>query len=1209
MSKNTIFNYFTKSPPAVKTTESPVTPKSAVKCNGKLKGTPSNIEKPPPAEKEDAFIDDSLLSDHTEEDLASPLKKRRRILMIDSDDSDDDYKPGKAEAEASESDVSEECSEHESPLSDEHSEEETSAPKRKKKGNSRQKANKRPRNGMGKLNGYTPTTRSIIVTTPPSTKPSSPATPASTEAKSKLALFAAKQTPNDKTPPSESTEDGKTWAHLTYRFLQSHFIMDAQRRRPDDPDYNPRTLHVPEDFKKNLTPAMRQWWEIKAHHFDCVLFFKVGKFYELYHMDAVIGVNELNISFMKGDFAHSGFPEIAYSRFAPLLVEKGYQVARVEQTETPNLMEERCKTMSRPTKFDRVVKRELCQITTKGTRTFNVADGDACGVAGSHFLLALTEKSFATGSTTYAVCFVDTTIGLFYIGQFEDDRHCSRLRTTLAHYPPVQVLYERGALSPKTLQLLASPSCPVPPGLQSSLYPGTEFWEAQKTLKVLMDGKYFVSEKNESKSSGHGYWPPGLSSLISEDDPLGLTPRNDSELAIQCLGALTWYLQRCCIDQQLFSMKNFQIFTPVDVQTEKLNIEESMHKFGRFMVLDGITIENLDLLSDSDSSLLSRLNNCCTAFGQRLLRQWVSAPLCDIDSIILRQKAIDWLLSSVGQKVAKDAKEKLAGLPDLERMLSAIHSQGNEAKSKTHPDSRAIFYEDKIYSKRRINDFLATLSGFKVLTEVVEIFEEVDCASKLLLKLTHTTEASPLGMFPNLKPVLKFFDEAFNHDVAKQEGRIIPIQGVDSEYDSALEEIAEVQKMVDEYLKSQRDIFKCKVTLFGTERKRYQIEVPDHACKHAADDHSLQSQRKGFKRYYTSEGKELLDKMMAAEDKKAAALRDLSRKIFEQFSNHNFKWAAAVECIAALDVLMSLAEHTRSQEGETCVPKFFKPSNKQKPFISIQEGRHPCILLHGGFIPNDIHIGSPTDDDRSCDADVDNKTLILVTGPNMGGKSTLMRLAGLITIMAQMGCHVPATSCQLTPADRIFTRLGANDRIGEGESTFCVEMSETASILRHATAHSLVLVDELGRGTATYDGTAIAAAVVKELTSMGCRTLFSTHYHSLVTEFGKSTGVALGHMACMVETDDVDEDNDEEGEGQERVTFLYKFAPGACPKSYGFHVARLAGIPKSVITSALKAAKEMEIKANAKKLVRALCALSIEDSNLKNKMLKILECS
>ncbi|XP_046408641.1 DNA mismatch repair protein Msh6 [Ischnura elegans] len=1206
MSKNTLFNYFTKTPPAAKKAEPTVTPDSSVKCNGKLNGTPVSSKKGRPEKKVPEVSHDDeedQLTDHEEEELASPVKKRRRILMVDSDDSDDEYKPGKKDLEASES---EELSEHESPSSEEPSEdEEVSTPKRKRRPDRKQNA-KKPRNGFGKPNGHTPTTRSIIVTTPPPSKASPPSTPASTETKSKLALFAAKQTLNEKavTTP-EVGEDGKTWSHLTYKFLQPNHIMDANRRRPDHLEYNPRTLYVPEDFKRNLTPAMRQWWEIKSHHFDCVLFFKVGKFYELYHMDAVVGVNELNISFMRGEFAHSGFPEIAYSRFAPLLVEKGYQVARVEQTETPNLMEERCKTISRPTKFDRVVKRELCQITTKGTRTFNVADGDACGVAGSHFLLSLTEKSVGAGATYYGVCFVDTTIGSFYIGQFEDDRHCSRLRTLMARYPPVQILYERGALSPKTQLLLSSPSCPVPPGLQSSLFPGTEFWDASKTLKALMDGNYFISEKNDSKiTSGPDYWPPAIRSLISEDDTLGLTPRNDSELAIQCLGGLTWYLQRCCIDQQLFSMRTFQVYTPVDLKSDNSE-EEETYKFGSFMVLDGITIENLDLLSDSDCSLVSRLNHCCTAFGQRLLRQWVSAPLCEIKSIKLRQQAIEWLLAPQGQKIAKEAKEKLAGLPDLERMLSAIHSQGNEAKSKTHPDSRAIFYEDKIYSKRKINDFLATLGGFKTLANVAEIFEGEDCMSKLLLKLTHTKETSPLGMFPDLKPVLKFFDEAFNHDVAKQEGRIIPIHGVDAEYDAALEDIAEVQEKVNEHLKEQREIFKCKVTYFGTERKRYQIEVPDSACKYATDDHCLQSQRKGFKRYYTSEGKELLEQMMSAEDRKAAALRDLSRRIFAQFSKHNIKWAAAVECIATLDVLMSLAEHTRSQEGETCLPEFFQPSSKRKPFISIQDGRHPCILLQGGFIPNDIHIGPPSDGDAAED-----KTLILVTGPNMGGKSTLMRLAGLITIMAQMGCHVPATSCQLTPADRIFTRLGANDRIGEGESTFCVEMSETASILRHATPHSLVLVDELGRGTATYDGTAIAAAVVRELASMGCRTLFSTHYHSLVTEFGKSAGVALGHMACMVETDDIDEDNEEGGdEGQERVTFLYKFTPGACPKSYGFHVARLAGIPKSVISSALKAAREMETKANAKKLIRALCSLSVSDSHFKDNLSQALECS
>nr|CAD7455728.1 unnamed protein product [Timema tahoe] len=255
--------------------------------------------------------------------------------------------------------------------------------------------------------------------------------------------------------PAEEEIVQDSWSHLKYDFLKPEKIRDGQCRLPSDPEYNPRTLFVPQDFKNNLTPAMRQWWDMKCQHFDCVLFFKVGKFYELYHMDAVIGFNELNLMYMKGDHAHSGFPEIAYGRFSSSLIEKGYKVARVEQTETPDMMANRCKnnqitkkvklnpsylfvcTVSKVTKFDKVVKREICQITTRGTKVFSVIDGEA-KEAKTNFLLALTEK-VTDGNTSFGICFIDTSIGVFHLGQFDDDRHFSSLRTLLAHYPPVQV--------------------------------------------------------------------------------------------------------------------------------------------------------------------------------------------------------------------------------------------------------------------------------------------------------------------------------------------------------------------------------------------------------------------------------------------------------------------------------------------------------------------------------------------------------------------------------------------------------------------------------------------------------------------------------------------------------------------------------------------------------------------------------------------------
>uniref|UniRef100_A0A672P838 DNA mismatch repair proteins mutS family domain-containing protein n=1 Tax=Sinocyclocheilus grahami TaxID=75366 RepID=A0A672P838_SINGR len=279
------------------------------------------------------------------------------------------------------------------------------------------------------------------------------------------------------------------------------------------------------------------------------------------------------------------------------------------------------------------------------------------------------------------------------------------------------------------------------------------------------------------------------------------------------------------------------------------------------------------------------------------------------------------------------------------------------------------------------------------------------------------------------------------------------------------------------------------------------------------------------------------------------------RRLFSNFDKKCKDWQTAVECMAVLDVLLSKSRYSQSGDGPMARPEIVLPGDRSqsrdsRPFLDLRGSCHPCVtktFFGDDFIPNDIFIGCPGGEEE--EGQDNGKALapcVLVTGPNMGGKSTLMCV---------LGCYVPAESLRLSPVDRVFTRLGTSDRIMSGESTFFVELSETASILLHATNNSLVLLDELGRGTATYDGTAIASAVVKELSEkICCRTLFSTHYHSL---------------ACMVE-------NECKDPSQETITFLYKFIRGAWPKSYGFNVARLANIPEEAIQSGQKKAREFE---------------------------------
>ncbi|XP_045216870.2 DNA mismatch repair protein Msh6-like isoform X2 [Mercenaria mercenaria] len=987
--------------------------------------------------------------------------------------------------------------------------------------------------------------------------------------KSKLAAFSASDSVGQN---GDSAEDKIVYQHCKYEWLQPDKIKDGNKRLKTDEGYDPRTLYIPESEKSKFTPAMRQWWEIKSHHFDTVLFFKMGKFYELFHMDATIAVNELGLIYMKGDYAHSGFPEIAYGRYADTLVQRGYKVARIEQTETPDMMNERCKNLSKPSKFDKVVKREVCRITTKGTKTFSFLSGE-CADSQSTYLMAIAEKEMEADScSTYGVCFVDTSIGKFHIGQFLDDRHSSRLRTLLAHYPPVQILYEKGHLSPRTLQVINNNLTSV---MKEALTPKTEFWESSKTLRVLSEETYFKQEESSDVE-----WPEVLKAMMADSDALGRTASEEYSLAVSSLGALTWYLQYSLLDEELLSMKTFEKYEPLDnLKTADKSCKTSFDFGTKHMVLDGVSLSNLDVTENSSSgtlegTLLERLDQCYTPFGKRLFRQWLCAPLCNPASINDRLDAVEDLIGC--QDVVAEVVEKMKKLPDLERLLSRIHTLGT-AKSKKHPDGRAILYEEVTYSKRKIEDFLATLDGFKVAAKIAQKFGNAvaNFKAQLLSKTLGIEGKSEGGLFPDLADELKFFDHAFDHNKAKKDGVIVPSKGVDPDYDKATRDIESTQSSLQQYLDKQKTRLGCRsIVYWGTGKNRYQMEIPESAVRNVPNEFQLMSSKKGAKRFRTTDIEEMLAELVDAEERKDAALKDVMRRIFHNFDKRYKMWDTAVQCMSVLDVLLSMAQYSRCADGVVCRPEIVVPDDDQQPFLEIRDARHPCVcrtFTGGDFIPNDTVIGIKDENENDADDGHGNSQVVLVTGPNMGGKSTLMRQVGLVVIMAQMGCYVPAEKCRLTPVDRVFTRLGASDRIMAGESTFFVELSETSAILQHATRHSLVLVDELGRGTATYDGTAIACAVVQELSrNVTCRTLFSTHYHSLVEEFSHDPNIRLGHMACMVENED------EEDPTQETITFLYKFTSGACPKSYGFNAARLANLPEEVIKVAVQKAKEFE---------------------------------
>ncbi|KAM9809995.1 DNA mismatch repair protein Msh6 [Syngnathus typhle] len=1116
----------------------------------------------------------SKVSPHPTRSNGNKAKRRRIIVASESEDSEDEFKPERA-ASSSEDD------EEEAPVSSEVEEAEST---QESEAESPVKPVKRKR-PVEK-----PATTKPKITSIPSGASKRPRASTSGDTKSRLSAFSAPDI--FESQASGSGTDGSTmWDHEKLEWLQDRKRKDSQRRKVTDEGYDPTTLYVPEDFTNRITPGMRQWWLIKAQMFDTVIFYKVGKFYELYHMDAVIGVNELGLTFMKGTWAHSGFPEIGFARFSDVLVQKGYKVARVEQTETPEMMEARCKTLVKPTKFDRVVKREVCRIITRGTQTYSVLDGTP-SESQSKFLLSLKEKPEDEGkgwcSRTYGVCFVDTSVGLFHVGQFPDDRHCSRLRTLIAHFAPAEVLFEKGNPSVETRKILkASLSSALQEGLNAS----SQFWDAQTTLKKLSEEDYF--RESAGKDQGTNFLPAVLKKMTSDSDSLGLTPKEGYELALSSLGACIFYLKKCLVDQELLSMANFEEYIPVDVEMEKAAGEKSFFAQTRQrMVLDGVTLANLEIFQNgsggTEGTLLERLDTCTSAFGKRLLKQWLCAPLCNPTSIEDRLDALEDLMVCQGQ--VSEVSELLKKLPDLERLLSKVHSIGTPLKDQNHPDSRAVLYEEVTYSKRKIADFLSALEGFQTMQEIVNVFASVagDFQSKLLCQVVSLQNDSG-GLFPDLSAELKRWETAFDHQKARNTGVITPKEGFDPEYDQALLDIKSCDQKLQDYLDRQKKRIGCKkMAYWGTGRNRFQMEVPDSVSeRNIPEEYQVKSTKKGWKRYVTTETEQLFYELQGFEEKRDAALKDCMRRLFYNFDKNYSNWKTAVECMAVLDVLLALLRYSQGGDGPMARPQVVLPGGAEQitPFLQLTGSRHPCVtktFFGDDFIPNDIYIGCPGGSEDGDDQN-NHAPCVLVTGPNMGGKSTLMRQCGLVIVLAQLGCFVPAESLRFTPVERVFTRLGASDRIMAGESTFFVELSETACILHHATKHSLVLLDELGRGTATYDGTAIACAVVKELAEkICCRTLFSTHYHSLVEDYANNPAVRLGHMACMVE-------NECEDPSQETITFLYKFISGPCPKSYGFNAARLASLPETVIQSGHKKAREFEERIISLRLFRKLC--------------------
>ncbi|KAK7396957.1 hypothetical protein VNO78_18120 [Psophocarpus tetragonolobus] len=933
----------------------------------------------------------------------------------------------------------------------------------------------------------------------------------------------------------------ETYERFASRENQKLFFMkadrrDAKRRRPGDENYDSRTLYLPPDFLRSLSDGQKQWWEFKSKHMDKVLFFKMGKFYELFEMDAHVGVKELDLQYMKGDQPHCGFPERNFSMNVEKLARKGYRVLVVEQTETPEQLELRRKEKGSK---DKVVRREICAVVTKGT----LMDGELLSAnPEAAYLMALTEHHEnhpnEISEHVYGVCIVDVTTSRVILGQFKDDLECSALCCILSEIRPVEIVKPAKLLSAETERVLLKHTRNP---LVNELVPTVEFWDADKTVDQL---KRIYGNYNDIgvEDDGLDCLPDVLLDLVRKGD--------DSRSALSALGGTLYYLKQAFLDERLLKFARFELLPCSgfgDLASKS------------YMVLDASTLENLEIFENSrnggsSGTLYAQLNQCVTAFGKRLLKTWLARPLCHVESVKERQEAVTGL-KGVNLPSALEFRKALSKLPDMERLLAHIFSS---SESSGRNANKVVLYEDA--AKKQLQEFISALRGCEQIAQA---------CSSLGVILNHVKSRqlhhllTPGKGLPDVCMDLNHFKEAFDWVEANNSGRIIPHEGVDTEYDSACKAVKEIESSLLKHLKEQRKLLgDTSITYVNIGKDTYLLEVPENLSRNIPRDYELRSSRKGFFRYWTPDIKTFLRELSLAQSEKESLLKSTLQRLVGRFCEHHTKWKQLVSATAELDVLISLAIAGDYYEGPTCTPSFVGTlCTKEAPYLHAKSLGHPVLrsdtLGKGAFVPNDITIGGS-----------DHASFILLTGPNMGGKSTLLRQVCLTVILAQVGADVPAESFDLSPVDRIFVRMGAKDNIMAGQSTFLTELSETATMLLSATRNSLVALDELGRGTATSDGQAIAESVLEHLVrKVQCRGLFSTHYHRLAINYLKDPKVCLCHMACQVGGGIA---------GLDEVTFLYRLTPGACPKSYGVNVARIAGLPTSVLQKAATKSREFE---------------------------------
>jgi len=802
-----------------------------------------------------------------------------------------------------------------------------------------------------------------------------------------------------------------------------------------------------------VTPMMRQYLEMKEQYPDCLLFFRLGDFYELFFDDAVTASRELEIVLtgrncgLEERAPMCGVPFHAVDSYVDKLIQKGYKVAICEQLEDPK-------------QATNLVDRGVIRIVTPGT----VTDESALDEKTNNFIMAvcLDEKE----NLGFSVA--DVSTGAYSLGQIEGKSFETRLMEELARIQPTEIIYN------------------------SPLEKRGELMKRLKTrYYVYPYGDWAFETETAKKNILSHFGLMNLDRFECADLPAG----------IGAAGALLAYLSE--------TQKN----TLAHISDLKVDRRRD------YMVLDETTRRNLELTQSlradrgKRGTLLGLLDKTETAMGGRMLRQWIIQPLSDIRAAQRRLDAVSALKDDI--LLRESLRQSLGKIYDLERLCSRL-----------------------AYGTLNARDALSLKQSLSVLPALKKDLAQ---GGEVLEGL-----GSRLDTLEDIEQLLEEA-VALEPPAVITEGNIIR-SGYHAEIDQLREAAEQGKNWLEKLEEKEREATGIKNLRVNFNRVfGYYIEV----TKSYLSQVPLRYQRKqtlaNAERYITPELKELEDKILGAQERSVALEYQVFCGLRELLCNHIERIQKAARIAAELDCYQSLAEVAAQYN-------YFRPTLTEGDRLSIKAGRHPVVERTAqGFVPNDTLL------------DCGENRLLIITGPNMAGKSTYMRQVALITLMAHIGSFVPAAETEIPLTDRIFTRVGASDDLAFGQSTFMVEMSETANILQNATSKSLLLLDEIGRGTSTFDGLSIAWAVVEHISDrqkIGAKTLFATHYHELSELEGLIPGVVNYRITAR--------------EMGEEIIFLRKVVRGGTDKSYGIQVARLAGIPQEVIDRAKEILQQLE---------------------------------